>query len=164
MSGRGFNINGDSGARRHSSLLRLAAIGAIALTLGGCAGLGLPFGGERGGSRMADARTTTPKPTLASAPAGMDAVDPSDWETVRRAIATAPETASRDLTWANPDTGSSGTAAVSASIQKDGSLCRAFATTVNDTRGVRRYRGDACLRMDGRWQLYGIAADDAVLL
>jgi hypothetical protein len=45
-----------------------------------------------------------------------------------------------------------------------GSLtCRPLATTINDERGVRRYRGEACQRDNGRWQLYGMVADDAQL-
>ena len=47
--------------------------------------------------------------------------------------------------------------------RRSGQLCRSFATTVNDARGIRRYRGDACRRTDGRWQLDGMAPDDAKL-
>ena len=53
--------------------------------------------------------------------------------------------------------------AVAGITDQNGAVCRPFATTINDERGVRRYRGDACLRTDGRWQLNGVTADDALL-
>ena len=68
------------------------------------------------------------------------------------------------LAWRNPDTGSAGTiSALSAAHARNGLECRTFATTVNDERGIRRYRGETCLRANGRWQLYGMVADDAQL-
>ena len=44
------------------------------------------------------------------------------------------------------------------------SVCRAFATTVNDLRGIRRYRGEACQTGDAGWRLTGIVPEDSVLL
>ena len=41
--------------------------------------------------------------------------------------------------------------------------CRTFATTVNDIRGIRRYRGDACTTAGGRWQLRTVTPDDAAI-
>ncbi len=68
------------------------------------------------------------------------------------------------IEWSNPDTGSTGTIAdLRPAADRGGRLCRAFSTTVNDDRGIRRYRGDACQRTDGRWQLYGMVADDVTL-
>jgi surface antigen len=139
----------------------IAAI-ALALSLGGCAGLGLPFGAD-----MASVDSTTTgsiKPTLVSASVA-DGVDASDWEAIRRAVAATAADASVDhLPWRNPDTGSAGTIAGLSGAQAQGGLmCRTFATTVNDQRGVRRYRGEACRRSDGRWQLHGMVADDAQL-
>jgi hypothetical protein len=138
-------------------LLRGAAITAVALSLGGCAGLGLPFG-ERGTGRVA-ASGLVVQPILASATIA-DQLDPSDWESIRRTIEGAPRTASR-VDWSNAITGSVGSI-VLAVDSKDG--CRMFAATINDLHGIRRYRGGACLVTGGRLQLRGILADDATLL
>ncbi len=139
----------------------IAAV-ALALSLGGCAGLGLPFGAE---TASVDTMTTgSVKPTLVSASV-VDGVDASDWEAIRRAVATVPADTETDrLAWHNPDTGSAGTVShLSAAHVRSGLPCRTFATTINDQRGARRYRGEACRRSDGRWQLYGMVADDAQL-
>lgn len=135
---------------------------ALALSLGGCAGLGLPFGAEMASK---DAMTTgSVKPTLVSASV-VDGVDASDWEAIRRSVAATPANTGVDrLAWRNPDTGSAGTiSGLTAEHMRGSQQCRTFATTVNDQRGIRRYRGEACQRSDGRWQLYGMAADDAQL-
>jgi surface antigen len=146
--------------RAHSTGVRLVrgvAIAALALSLGGCAGLGLPFGERGTAGRMASAAAI--QPILASAVI-TDQLDPTDWETVRRTIEGAPKTASR-VDWNNAITGSVGTIALAA----DGSEgCRLFAATVNDLHGIRRYRGGACDVGKGRLQLRGIVADDATLL
>ncbi len=149
--------------RQMPRLCRGVAAAVLALSLGGCAGLGLPFGAEMAG---VDTSLTTGsvKPTLVSARI-VDGVDASDWETIRRTIAATPAQSATDrLAWRNPDTGSAGTIAnLSVARQKGGLACRTFSTTVNDQRGIRLYRGDACQRGNGRWQLYGVVADDAQL-
>lgn len=149
---------GQSRLRQLSPFIRGLVLAVLVLSLGGCAAMGLPFGG----SDMApvSGETTGAIPAKAEV---VDQVDPSDWEAVRRTVAGAPEgAAAGSLEWSNPDTGSSGTiAAVEAPIDRSGTLCRPFATTVSDVRGVRRYRGEACLRTDGRWQLHGMVAEDA---
>jgi surface antigen len=95
--------------------------------------------------------------------AAVDQVDPSDWEAVRRALAGVSQDAEVSrIEWSNPDTGSTGTiATLDLPVERSGTLCRPFATTVSDVRGVSRYRGEACRRADGRWQLFGVIADDA---
>ncbi len=138
------------------------AVAILALSLGGCAGLGLPFGAELAST---DPMTTgSIKPTLVSANV-VDGVDASDWEAIRREVADVPVDSAVDrLAWRNPDTGSAGTiSGLSAARAQSGLACRTFATTVNDQRGVRRYRGETCRRSNGRWQLYGMVADDAQL-
>ena len=117
--------------------------------------MGLPF---------SEASTQRPpgKAILASAPAN-DRVDASDWEVVRLTIAGAPKAATARLEWLNPDTGSIGTIVTAEAATGDGRTCRAFATTVNDVRGIRRYRGDACVSTGGRWQLQGVTPDDAAI-
>jgi surface antigen len=92
-----------------------------------------------------------------------DSVDPSDWEAVRRTIAEIGEDA-LDLAWKNPKTGSSGTVTAMAPEPRAEGVCRAFATTVNDLRGVRRYRGEACQTGDAAWRLTGIIPEDSLLL
>ncbi len=141
---------------------RAIAAAAFALSLGGCAGLGLPFAAET----TSDAALTTGsiRPTLVNASV-VDGVDASDWEAIRRTLATIPADATVDrLAWRNPDTGSAGTiSGLGAAHARGGLACRPFATTVNDQRGVRRYRGEACKLSNGRWQLYGMVGDDAQL-
>lgn len=148
--------------RQSSRMLSAAAMAVIALSLGGCAGLGLP-----GGTEVSAIDTTTTgsiRPTLVSADV-VDGVAASDWEAIRRTVAgTRANEAVDRLGWNNPDTGSAGTiVGLSAAALKGGMPCRTFATTVNDQRGVRRYRGEACEHSNGRWQLYSMIADDAQL-
>jgi hypothetical protein len=153
------------GTRRQSSwALRGFAFAFLALALGGCAGLGMPFGepGMRSDRTAAVTRQNDARPVLAKAIV-TDQVDAADWETVRRTAEGAPDTASK-LDWITPETGSTGTLSIAISANKNGAACRAFATTVNDVRGIRRYRGEACVRPDGRTQLHGLTADDATLL
>jgi surface antigen len=140
------------------AFLRAGAVLLVALSLGGCAGLGLPFGGPTGAARMASAGTI--QPILASAVI-TDQLDATDWETIRHTIEGAPRTATT-LDWNNAITGSVGSVALASADAGKG--CRAFAATVNDLHGIRRYRGGACAMPGGRLQLRGIAADDATLL
>lgn len=150
-------------SRRNRGLAaRLAGIGLAALLLGGCSAIG-PFGELDRGSQLAanggNARMIQASLTVS------DTVDASDWETVRRTIARSSSIGSDQMDWNNPDTGTTGTVTVLAMMERDGAArCRPFTTTLNDARGIRHYRGEACLRTDGRWQLFGIKADDAKLL
>ena len=152
----------DAGWRRQSArLTRLAALALLGASLAGCSAIGLPAG-ELAANR---APAVSGSARLLASVRVSDSVDPSDWETVRRTVAAVPagETTD-DRDWTNPDTGSAGTiSALDAAADKRGSLCRAFATTVNDIHGIRRYRGEACKRSDGRWQLFGMTSDDASL-
>jgi surface antigen len=161
MTGRAHSYIGEGTRRQSSNIIRGLTLTLVALSLGGCAGLGLPFG-EPGSTGRLAATGNAAKPVLASAVV-TDQVEPSDWETVRRTAEGAPDDASH-LDWVNPETGSSGRLAVAAAVtDADGVVCRSFATTVNDVRGIRRYRGEACVRTDGRSQLRGVTADDATL-
>lgn len=154
---------GESTSRQSPPYARAAAVAALALSLGGCAGLGLPFGGEMTASTASASGGL--RPTLVKASV-IDGVDSSDWETVRRTIArVGGEAAPGRVEWNNPDTGSTGTIADIKPAAKRGEiLCRGFSTTVTDVHGVRRFLGDACQRTDGRWQLYGMVPDDATFL
>ena len=42
---------------------------------------------------------------------------------------------------------------------RNGTVCRGFTATINDLRGIRRYRGQSCRGADG-WQLSDIVPDD----
>jgi surface antigen len=159
MFGRGLSYTGGGGQRQSRAGIPAIAAVALSFTLGGCAGMGLPFG-EATEARMAQAESARAIPANATV---IERVDPSDWETIRRSVASVPETLTQETTWFNPDTGSTGTVGVSVASEVSGTFCRPFATTINDTRGIRRYRGDACVRTDGRWQLHGIRADDTLL-
>jgi surface antigen len=158
MRWSGTSYIGEGRTRQAPPFVRAVVIGLTVLSLAGCSRLGMPFGGS----------DPDPQPTGAIRVAAKvtDSVDPSDWEAIRRAVATAPidGSDSQGINWSNPDTGSSGLiTAYPAIAEKSGSLCRTLATTVNDVRGVRRYRGEACQRTNGRWQLLNIAADDSKL-
>jgi len=157
MRWSGTSYIGEGRTRQSPPFMRAAAIALTVLSLAGCSRLGLPFGDSD------DPKTTGAVQVAAKV---TDHVDASDWEAIRRAVATAPIDGSdaQGIDWSNPDTGSSGViTAYPAVAEKGGALCRTLATTVNDVRGVRRYRGEACQRTDGRWQLFKIAADDSKL-
>jgi surface antigen len=150
--GRASSYTGHSRRSKRARLFGVAAAWAAAWTaaasLAACSSFGPPLG-ERNAGRLA--RTASITPAAAQNP--VETVDPSDWETIRRAVAASSDATAQTLTWRNPDTGSNGSVALLPAISKDGSFCRSFAATVNDIRGIHRYGGDACLRTDGRWQL-----------
>lgn len=162
MSARRHSYSPTPKLRQSPRILPAAATALIALSLGGCAGLGLPIAREM--TALDTTTTGSIRPTLVSATV-VDGVAASDWEAIRRTVAaTRANTAVDRLGWTNPDTGSAGSiVGLSAAALKGGMPCRTFATTVNDQRGVRRYRGEACEHGNGRWQLYGMVADDAQL-
>lgn len=140
--------------RQSRPVFPLIVIAILSLSLGACAGMGLPFeqaaNGQRAGAVLASARVS-------------DGVAPSDWEMVRRTIAAAPAgNVDGSHNWANPATGSAGT--VTALAANENTNCRAFAATVHDLRGVRGYRGEACAAANGGVKLSGVVADDGVLL
>ena len=86
MPRRRHPYNGESTPRQSPPYVRAAAVAALALSLGGCAGLGLPFGSEMTASNTSTgggARATLVKASV------IDGVDASDWETIRRTIARA---------------------------------------------------------------------------
>jgi surface antigen len=122
------------------------------MSAGGCAQVGLTQGTDSLYTGSIKASVT-------------DGVDPSDWETMRQVVAgIAPADADLTRPWTNPQTGSYGSITVGAAEQRSGGACRSFSTTVSDLRGVRRYRGEACQPVGGRWQLSDIRADDSKLL
>jgi surface antigen len=135
------------GERQSLPYFRAAVLGGLALTTAACSAVAIDP--TRTGSVV---RATV-----------TDTVDPSDWETVRRTIAEISGDA-LDLAWKNPKTGSSGTVTAMAAEARTGGLCRSFATTVSDYRGIRRYRGEACRTGDAGWQLSGIVPEDGLLL
>jgi len=157
MSASGCSYIG-GGEQRQSPILAAVAVAALGIALGGCSSMGMPLG-EAGGSYE---RTGA----IAVGAVVTDSVDPSDWEAVRRTVARVPADMLADrVEWSNPATGSTGTVAMSEpSNDRGGKLCRPLSATINDIRGVRRYRGDACRGADGVWRLYGMTADDAILL
>jgi surface antigen len=153
------SYNGATSRRQSFPVLRIATVALVAASLGGCAGLGLPFG-ERGTRTTAMRDAAQPKVMQANL---FDRVDPSDWGSLKDAIALAPDDATGGIEWENPITGTTGTMAVAVAVKKGGMACRTFATTINDTRGIRRYRGDACDPGDGMLQFRGVTADDATI-
>jgi hypothetical protein len=154
MRACGSSYIGGRRFRQSRSIAPLIAVMTLGLTLGGCAGMGLPFEAAATGQR--------PAATLVSARVS-DGVDPSDWEMVRRTIAAAPAgAADGSHNWTNPATGSAGT--VTTLGGSDDANCRAFAATVHDLRGVRGYRGEACAAANGGVKLSRVVADDGALL
>jgi surface antigen len=160
MRWSGSSYIGGGRQRQSPPFMRPVAVALLAAALGGCAGLGLPF------ETASNQKMTTGSIHKVSAKAG-GSVDKSDWETVRRAVATVAgkDATSDTVDWRNPDTGSTGTIAILGGVTAaNDESCRNFATTINDMRGIRRYRGEACRMTNGRWQLFGVLADDSQLL
>lgn len=152
------SYTGDTAVRQSPPFRRLAAVSLVALATGGCTSLGLPLGASKEFTGS----------TNAAAPARVaSAVDPSDWETVRQALTgmAGSTGGATDVDWRNPVTGSAGTLTAYAPEERSRGLCRDFATTVNDTRGIRRYHGEACsdAGYGGQWQLTGVAPEDGTL-
>jgi len=157
----GSSYNGDRRERQPQSAALSFATLCLAVTLGGCSGFGLPFG-----DYGLDRQLSTGSIHTVSAK-GSPRVDQSDWETVRQVIASADtkRQSTQSLDWSNPDTGTTGTITIFDTISAtNDQKCRNFATTINDARGIRRYRGEACLMTNDRWQLFGVLADDSKLL
>ncbi len=151
----------------------LALVALLLLAGGALNGCGLtPFGND-GVDRVTTGSITpvaTPSPVPASPampPAIVDALADSDWQVIRARAASDLATAANGavIDWSNLDTGNSGTIAPLADPKKSGALsCRAFALTVSDVRGIRRYHGDACRSASDEWQLFNMTADDKTLL
>ena len=139
-------------------LRRVALLAALAMPLGGCAGLGLPFDEAGPGPQ---ASLNRPLGAIPAAAVVSEQVDPSDWEMIRRSAEGTHATAGR-FDWSNPVTGSTGNLAIAA--DRPDSLCRPFAATISDMRGIRRYRGQACETAAGHTRLAEVVADDATLL
>lgn len=158
MHWSGSSYSGGNRQRQSPPYLRLAAIALLASMLGGCAGLGMPF--ETAGQ---DTMTTGSIQKVSAKVNG--STSQSDWEAVRSTVAKAMEHKSEDLAWHNPSTGSNGALSIlNTPTATNDASCRNFATTMNDMRGIRRYRGEACKMPNGRWQLFGVIADDSKLL
>jgi surface antigen len=145
--------------RRQLPVVRLAAAFLLALSIAGCARFGLPFNEATEGIDPIQTGSLV-KATVS------DRVDPSDWLTVRQTLARIPASADAGTTidWWNDTTNSAGTVAtLTAATTRDGSLCRTFAATINDLRGIRRYRGQACRGSDG-WHVSDVMPDDGAVL
>lgn len=153
---------GENRIRQSSVLVRPLMAGLLAACLGGCGALGLPFGGGGG-----DRDLTTGSVGKTSAKSDSKVVAQSDWETIRQSIAQAEanDALSQAMAWSNPATGSTGTLTVLDTVPPTNDPnCRNFQTTVNDLRGIRHYRGEACRMAENRWELFGVLADDSKLL
>lgn len=134
----------------------LAAIFLVAL--GACARTGAEA------PRLAAARV--PVATPGAAPLEhvrfSETVTESDWTVLRRALATAlVETEDgATVSWNNAETGSTGTVTpLMAARAGGGSLCRAFAATIDADGAGNRYRGEACRTGEGRWELLGVVPE-----
>lgn len=153
MSGYAHSYIGQG--RERQTLVGVVAVALVALSLSGCARMGM--GARDGVATGPMAYTGSIKP--AEVKNTTYPADPDDWDAIRHAIEKTSKKAAR-FDWSNPNTGSVGTVAI-AEARLGG--CRPFATVINDTHGIRRYRGDACLELDGRAQLRDVVADDASL-
>lgn len=157
----GSSYNGDGCERQPSSAACSFALLFLAVSLAGCSGIG-----KSGGQLVSDRQLTTSAVHKVSA-RGSGKVDPSDWETVRGAIAKADANRryNSSIDWNNSKTGSTGTITIFNTIPATNDRdCRNFSTTINDDRGIRHYRGEACLLADDSWRLFSVLADDSELL
>jgi surface antigen len=158
MHWSGSSYIGAGRQRQSPPYIRPTTIALLASMLGGCAGLGMPFE-----SASRDTMTTGSIQKVSTKTNGSAA--PSDWEAVRTTVAKAMESKTENVAWRNPSTGSNGELAIlSTPTATNDANCRNFVTTMNDMRGIRRYRGEACKMANNRWQLFGVLADDSKLL
>jgi 17 kDa outer membrane surface antigen len=152
----------DEGRVRQSPpLVGPAAIALLAAALCGCSGLGLPLGE----STVDRSLSTGSIETVSSKE--QRKVAQSDWQAVRRGIAqtAADPSLNGTLDWRNPETGTTGTLTVLETVTATNDPnCRNFQTTINDMRGIRHYRGEACKSANDRWELFSVLADDSKLL
>ena len=158
-----------SDGERATRTARSASAGTLLIVgslLSGCASVGLPFGQGKEASPETTGSIATPQPQAYAAAIPSPTVDPSDWEAIRRTVAMALVTGENTShNWVNPDTGSSGTITQTVEFGGGGDVrCRLFATTLNDFRGSRRFRGQVCQQTDGRWVLVRVTPDDAALI
>lgn len=161
MRWSGSSYNGEGRVRQSPPLIRPVAVVVLAAHLGGCAGFGLPFG-----KTGVDSNLTTGTIEKTSSK-HKSKVEQSDWATIRKRIAraAAEDSLSQAHAWRNPETGTTGTLMVLDTVTAtNDSNCRNFQTTVNDVRGIRHYRGEACKMAKDRWELFGVLADDSKLL
>lgn len=174
--GRGLSmrLRGSStpyaGARQRISR-GLAGVGASACLalLAGCGQMGIPVGSAEAINEQV-ARQSTPVPGPAPQAqlvlVGDSAtVEPSDWAMVLKTAVSVIERGRQGerVAWTNTATGSSGTVTPRPDIRtSDDAQCRAFSTTLNDLRGARSYRGEAC-RRNGQWILTRISPEDQEL-
>jgi len=79
----------------------------------------------------------------------------SDEVTIRNAVSSAnlKATGGKDISWANPATGSSGEISAVTEYKQDDILCRRFTTSRQSFDGVALYHGDACLDSTGVWRM-----------
>jgi surface antigen len=155
---------GEGGMRQSPSLVRPVVIILLSAGLCGCASLGLPFGEGAVDRGLTTGGIENVEKVKSK---GQGKVAQSDWEAVRQSIARAAfdQSLGTALAWHNPQTGTTGTLTILDTITATNDPnCRNFQTTVNDTRGIRHYRGEACRMTKDRWELFGVLADDSKLL
>jgi 17 kDa outer membrane surface antigen len=77
----------------------------------------------------------------------------SDANTIRNAISAVDLSRSSSLpfSWANRETGSSGTISKVSELNNDGVVCRKFETSRESYDGVSLFHGAACIGADGQW-------------
>ena len=145
--------------RPQLSVRGITAAFLLALALTGCARMGLPVEGAEAGVDPVHTGS------LVSAKVA-DRIDPRDWVSVRQTLGQIPARAAAgtSIDWWNDLTNSTGTVStLTPAASHDGSICRGFAATINDLRGIRRYRGLACRSADG-WNLSKVGPDEAAVL
>jgi len=135
----------------HGALLALL----VAMQVGGCSGLTLPFGDDS--VAVTGATERTPQFAVASGLTDEDLI------AIGSALRRADERRSvDDVTWANPVSGSEGRIIRFARVVgPGGSECRSFSTVVNQVDGVRAVTGIACRGAGGPWTVEGLAPMDA---
>jgi surface antigen len=84
----------------------------------------------------------------------------SDETTIRNAVSSANlgVLGPKPLSWANQDTGSSGTVSEIAEAKENGQLCRKFKTSRESFEGIALFAGKACLEDSGEWAMSSFGA------
>lgn len=136
-----------------AALLRGAMVGAVILSLAGCA-----MGGFSLEKAVPDSSTITGsvKPVHKTE---IDTGKLSDQSAIKSIVSALDFTqwGKNPVPWANPDTGSQGTITTIAETKSEDVLCRQFETSREAFDGVSIYRGETCMQRGGNWTLTSFA-------
>jgi surface antigen len=80
-----------------------------------------------------------------------------DVAAIERAMATAPQSRSNSVAWANTTTGSAGVLSYTENTDASGGTCRTFISSRQSLDGGDTLNGRACAEGDGRWRVHSLS-------